>query len=255
MPSPLFVDTQAGSKELIEPLKRLRLDVVPTRLDSGDLMFEGRGVKGAPVLVGIEYKKLSELVESFRTERLQGFQVPRMRETYQWSYLFIEGSLLYNAKGRLCAWKNYRGHRQLVPCHGQMTVGELLRRLYVLHLCAGVVPWWTRDQRDTLQSISALYHTWTDVDLDEHKSHLALYVPPAPFGASRQRITLSTFPDVGKQFSRVAEKTFQRSIAAASTAPIEEWAALTATARNGSTRRLGMKAAQRIVNFCHGQEE
>lgn len=253
--SPLFVDTQVGSCDLVEPLRKLHLDIVPTRLESGDLMFEGRGVKGAPVLVGIEFKKLGELIDAFRSARLQGFQVPRMRETYQQSYLLIEGQPRYTRKGQLCHWQSRRGRRQCEVLPGRMTIGELLRRLAVLHLCTGIVPWFTTSRADTLQVISALYHTWTDVDLDEHKSHLELYVPPtASFIASPAQVTFRTFPDLGMRFSKAAERYFHKSITRAANASVEEWAALVTT-HKGKTRRLGAKAAQRIVQFCQGEQD
>ena len=100
--SVIFVDYRAGSHELVAPLKALGLPVEETTLDAGDVAFSGRGEKGKEVLVGIEYKRLSDLISSLRTERLQGHQLVAMSEAgFDYSWLLIEGELLYDSRGRL----------------------------------------------------------------------------------------------------------------------------------------------------------
>lgn len=246
----LLVDDRAGSKDLIVPLRQMGLEVESTRLPFGDLAWEGRGAKGRPVSIGVEFKQVGELVQSLRSERFQGHQLPGMRREYDHSWLLIEGELLYNKKGQLL---RRRGRRETALLPGQMSVGELLKRLFVLHLCGGVNPVLVPTRRDTLQAIEALYRTWTDTDLDKHKSHLGIYAAPPLLPISNTRSVLKQFPEVGMQLSLAAEREFQ-TVQNAANASVEEWAALETIDDTGKPRRLGRKAAERIVLFCKGEE-
>lgn len=247
----LFVDDRAGSCELVEPLRKFGVPVESTRLDYGDVAFEGRGEKGASVLIGVEFKQLRELVQALRTERLQGYQLPGMRDTYQHSYLFIEGELEYDRGGLLLVKKHGARFGRSAPMPGQMTVNELLKRIYVLHLCGGLNPWYTTTRKDTLQSLVALYHCWTDTDLDKHKSHIAAYEAPSIISISSFRRTVKTFPGVGLRSSLAVEMQFSGNLVAAVTASVETWAGILIIDEKGKPRRLGTKVAQSIYDYCH----
>jgi hypothetical protein len=247
----LFVDDRAGSNELAEPLRRLGVPVETTRLDYGDVMFEGRGEKGVPVLIGVEFKQLRELVQALRTERLQGYQLPGMRDTYAHSYLFIEGELEYDRGGLLQVPKRGARFGRNTPMPGRMSVNELLKRIYVLHLCGGLNPWYTTCRKDTLQSLVALYHTWTDTDLDKHKSHIAAYEAPSIISISPFRRTVKTFPGVGLRSSLAVEMQFSGNLVKAVTASVDTWAGILVMDEKGKPRRLGTKVAQQIYDYCH----
>lgn len=247
----LFIDDRAGSCELVGPLRDLGLPAEKTRLDYGDLAWEGRGTGGQSVLIGVEFKALRELVQALRTERLQGYQMIGMRETYQYSYLLVEGQLHYDRKGLLLARKG--GRFKASPMPGQMTVQELLKRKNVLHLCGGLNPIFAATRQDTLQEILALYRTWTDTDLDKHKSHIAAYEAPSLVAISDFRRTVKTFPHIGNRASAMVEAYFNGSLLRACTATVDEWASIETTDDNGKSRRLGIKVAQDIYDYCHGQ--
>jgi ERCC4-type nuclease len=249
----IFVDERGGSCELIEPLKRMGLPITSVpRLPAGDLLFEGRGEKGAPVQIGIEFKGLEELVGNLRTERLQGHQMVEMRQTFDHSYLLYEGEIHYSRRGSLQhRVKKAFGRIEWQDIPGRMTVGELMKRVNVLHLCGGLNPIHTDTRADTLQQLSALYHTWTDTDLDAHKSHLAVYVAPQLALVSDVRRTYCTLPHIGRRASLAVEQAF-RNIATAFDSSIADWAAVQITDDKGNKRRLGMKAATDIVNYIRG---
>lgn len=258
--SVLFVDTRAGSVDLIEPLKKMGLPVEGTRLEFGDIAFEGRGEKGRPVTIGIEFKQLSELVEAMRTERLQGHQLRGMRGDvfhpgmFDYSYLMFEGEISYDRRGQLTKKHASRfGGTEYETMPGRMTIGELLKRIYVLHLCGGLNPWPTVTRRDTLKAIEALYHTWTDVDLDEHKSHLAIYEAPPLLPISDFRRTVKTFPHIGMRGSLAVELQFNGSLRKAVNASASTWANILTLDKNHNPRRLGDKVAEDIIKFVTGE--
>ena len=252
----LLVDDRAGSQELIFPLRKLGLEVESTRLDFGDVAFEGRGEKGRAVSIGLEFKTLPEFVQALRTQRLQGHQLPGMRGTkdqpgpYDYSYLLVEGELLYDKVGQLLKRKRF----SLVPLPGRMTVGELLKRKQVLHLCGGLNPIFTSCRKYSLQEIVALYRCWTDQDLDKHKSHLAIYEAPPLIPISPSRRTYKTLPHIGMRASLAIEQHFGTDLARALAADVSEWAGIEVTDDKGKTRRLGIRVAEDIVAYCRGEQ-
>jgi ERCC4-type nuclease len=241
----ILVDDRDGSKDLAAPLRRQGLPVELVRLDFGDIAFEGRGVGGAPVQIGIEFKQLRELVQALRTQRLQGHQVPGMRPLFDHSYLMIEGELIYDSSGTLL---RRSALSRLVPLEGQMTVNELLKRVNVLHICGGMNPYWTTSRADSIQTLIALYQTWTDTDMDQHKSHLGIYTATSILPISDQRKTLSTFPHIGRLTSKAVLDYFG-SLEKAVAASAPQWAEVCTADPRGRKRRIGLKHAEDIVAF------
>jgi len=192
-------------------------------------------------------------VQAIRTERLQGHQLLGMRDTFKFSYLLYEGEILFDKAGGLLERKRGRfGKDRLIPMPGQMTINELYKRVFVLHLCGGLTPIHTVTRDDTLQAILALYRTFTDKDLDKHKSHIAAYEAPPIRPINGLRRTLKTFPDIGMKASLAAQLKFG-TLQEAVNAPVEEWASLEVVDDKGKPRRLGTTIAEKIVRFCTQQ--
>ena len=240
------VDYRRGSQELIAPLEALGYDVAETTLPYGDVAFTGKGEQGKSVEVGVEFKKLEELVQALKTERLQGHQLLGMHHAYDFRYLLIEGELLYDRKGHLL---KRVGRREFKPIPG-MGVYELLKRVHVLWLRGGLMPIWTPNRRHTLMQLDVLHKVWTDKALDEHTSHLAIYQPPALVQISQFRQTVSTLPGIGLRVSLAVEKYFKRegraSLRRAFNGDLNTWAAVEIVDKKGKTRKLGHKIAERI---------
>jgi ERCC4-type nuclease len=108
------VDDRIGSVELIPILQNLMpclcrsvsaLFVLPpvtsTRLLCGDVSFEGVGPKDSPILIGIERKRLGDMLSSLRSGRYEGKQLPEMCDYYDASYLIIEGQYRCGVSGDL----------------------------------------------------------------------------------------------------------------------------------------------------------
>lgn len=252
--SMLLVDNRDGSCELVEPLTARGLPVRSLRMPYGDLAWVGRGLKGCQVSIGVEFKKLGELVQSLRTERLQGHQMVGMRDEFDYCYLLVEGELMYDRQGTLTArGPRINGRPGFVNnMPGQMTIAELLMRLNVLHLCGGLTPILSPSREDTLQLISALYRTWTDKDLDQHRSHIAMYNAPPLVPISQQRMTLKTLPRIGMRASKAVADHFGNNLGRAFAASVEEWAGIEVIGDNGKPRKLGKAAAREIVAFIKG---
>lgn len=171
----ILVDYREGSKELLVPLAAAGLPVQEDTLEFGDLAFMGRGVAGADVWIGIEHKKLPDLVQSLTTERLAGHQLGGMVTTYDRSYLVVEGEWDATDSGRITMPGKWRGRQ--TPLKGAPDAVVLEQRVITLETRGGQRVRWSPSQRATVRWVVALYRFWTDKALDEHKSHLAIHAP------------------------------------------------------------------------------
>lgn len=81
------------SRERDDIMKRLSpydIEVALTQLDYGDFCWEGSGPHG-PALIGVERKRLTDLISSMTDRRLSGHQLRGMYKTYDHVYLLVEG--------------------------------------------------------------------------------------------------------------------------------------------------------------------
>lgn len=238
----ILVDYRDGSKELIEPLLARGLPVVKDHLDAADVAFVGRGVAGRPLLVGIEHKKVEDLMQSLRTNRMNAQAEKMIDNGMDIRLLFIVGSQRFDKQGRMLKRVGRAAFRP-IPGIGH---GELMKRLYTLQFCTGLSWQWFEYASGAIRAIELLYRTLTDKDLDQHTSHLAPYEPGRIVPMSQMRRTLSTLPGISRQFSKAAETKFV-TLKRAFLADQAAWAALEATDDHDRKRRLGDKTAERVI--------
>lgn len=250
----IYVDTRAGSGPLVEPLRTRGLEVEDTILPSADIAWTGKGNGGEPVDVGIEFKKLGELIQSIRDGRLAGDQLPEMG-SYRYRWLLIEGVWTADEKGRMVTprWRNYRGrkYQEWEPPPGGFSAVEFEKHLFTYLFCAGCWHWATIDRHDTLRWIEAQYRWWTDRALDEHTSHLAVHTPANLAPINPWRRAFCAWPGIGLRTSMAVDREFEHSVQVAANAPLKQWAQITT---NDKGRRFGEAAAAKLVRFLKGQE-
>lgn len=248
----ILVDPRAGSNELVAPLAEAGLPVEETTLEFGDLAFMGRGEAGAQVFIGIEHKKLPDLVQSLTSDRLL-FQLTGtpdrpggMLGMYDRSYLIAEGEWDTDSGGKVIVPTPFRG--RTAPLKGAPMGMVLEQRVLTLDIRGGLRARWTRNQKETIRYVSALYRFWTDRDLDEHRSHLAVHAPDfdralvVPMSDVRRFAAM--LPGIGYHKSSVVEKHFD-SIEEMATAPEAKWREIDG---------IGKKLAADIVKFCKGRK-
>lgn len=224
--SVIVVDAAIGSKDLVVPLKKLGLPVQLGHLDTGDVAFQGRGPAGSEVFIGVELKKIADLVASLQTGRLPLHQLPRMLRAYDHSWILVEGTWRHDDQGLVCS---FSGHGVWHPLSKRMMADELEKRMLSLELSpsvnSGLYPHvrYTSSRRDTLRFLAALYRWWTDRDMDQHKTMLGIYRPPSLLPISQFRRTISTLPHIGFKKSKELEGCFAASLRWAFSASLEEW--------------------------------
>lgn len=252
----ILVDTSTGSNELVAPLEKLGLPVKSKKMDFGDLVFYGRGEGGEPLKIGIEYKKLGELCQSLQSKRFQGHQLLGMTAGFDRRYLLIEGDFHHTDAGAVIHFRG-RGMKRVLGAPNAVVLEQELLNIATRGGCV-VVQRGTR--RDCLRWVLAAYRYWTDKDLDEHKSHLAMYAPDLDKGlltppTDFRKALNVMLPGIGFTTS----KTVEDAVGGTATAlrvkmqrvlgmTAEQWAALETPDRNGGKKRLGAARATQIMD-------
>ena len=128
------IDSSAGSKDLIEPLKRAGVPVEAATLQFGDVEIIGRGPEGRPVTVGVELKRLSDAFQCLRDGRFAA-QLRGMRETYEVSWLLLEGRFQKDKRGHLQVFSKNRWQK----AHGAVTYQEFAAWLQTMMMRGGAL--------------------------------------------------------------------------------------------------------------------
>jgi ERCC4-type nuclease len=244
----LLIDNRAGSKELVKPLTKILGEnvVQSTTLDFGDVAFTGRGVKNAPLDIGIEFKQLGDIMQCCRDGRFSGHQLPGMRKTYDYSWLLIEGMWRHDeTSGLITAYKG--PHRGWATVPGKMRAAEFEKHLLTFELCGGVHVRYVNTRADSVRAIVELYRWWTDRALDSHTSHLAIHTPVTLGVISPFRQAVMAWPGVGLKFSKTLEKWAGRRVDVAATASVTQLSEL-----ETDGRRFGEANAAKLVKFLRG---
>jgi ERCC4-type nuclease len=165
------VDRRAGSAELQAPLLAAELPVEMDTLPAGDVELHGRGPGGRPLLVGVEYKAIRDLLTCVRDGRFAE-QLRGMRQRYEVCWLLVEGEWRLDAG--MLEVRERQGYRD----RGGYSYQEVAAWTLTMAQRGGVLMWRTRDREETVAWLRALYWWWTCKDFEEHRAHLAWYTPP-----------------------------------------------------------------------------
>ena len=164
----IYVDNRIGSKELYPLFPKHSAEL--THLAFGDFSFSGHH-KDGEVMIGIERKRIGDLINSMCSGRLGGHQLIGMLNSYHFSYLVIEGQVRANPQSGLM--EVYRHGRWGVYAAGRrrFMMRDIWCFLNTIEIVCGVHCYYCPEETDTVQYIMALHHWW-DKEYEMHKSHL-----------------------------------------------------------------------------------
>lgn len=195
-----------GSRGLWDDLVKTNLPLKRDKLDGGDLMFLGRGPEGREVTVGVEFKKIRDLLDSMRTKRLQGHQLHEL-QPYDYRFLLIEGEWKHDDEGFVTLRSGYKDWSR---AKGGWRAAELDKSLLGLVLRAGVIYDKTTTRRETVRWIESLYRNFTDKPWEAHDSHTGIYRPTATFRKPSRFVDfIAGIPDVGIKRGKAVESFFR----------------------------------------------
>jgi len=236
------IDTRAGSIELIAPLRQLGVPVEEAILPAGDVEIVGNGPEGRPVLVGVEVKKLSDVLACMRDGRFAE-QLRGMSESFEVKWLLIEGRMrgvsdvIQVAHGS--RWRN----------DGHYRYQEFVSWLMTMCQRGGVLLWRTENQEESVAWLKALYHWWTLKSYEEHRAHLNHYQPQllggiTPFEPPTlvQKVAVC-LPGIAGTRSKAISLRFS-SIREMAKADEKEWSSIDG---------IGKRGAKKLVEALNGK--
>jgi len=242
-----MLDDRTGSIELLSHLQARRLPVNVCRLEFGDLAFEGSG-PGGPVLVGVERKRLSDMLSSKREGRLAGHQLPGLLRDYGVVYVVVEG--IYRANPDTGALE--------VPRHGSWVSASLGRKSFAaselegfylgMENRANVKIRRTNNERDTAMFVHTLW-TWWGTPWESHRSLDVAYTPPPP------TIQLVRPGLVHRMVKEIDGFGWDKAKAVAAAFPTMEDALAADEKRWAGIDGIGKILAKRAVEALHGKQQ
>jgi len=165
----ILIDDRIGSGELAKYFKNGTAQLAT--LDSADFCFVGNGPGGESWLVGIERKKIRDLLGDLG--RFTSGQLPKMLDDYQARFLIIEGIWRRNYSTGLLEVPRSRRWEPLALGSRQFMHKELDGILNTFSLVAGLQVRQTADEKETVALVLSIYRWFTSKEFDEHRAHLA----------------------------------------------------------------------------------
>lgn len=214
-----------GAKRRLSALRARGVEAELTHLDYGDYAFAGNGPNGSSPLIGIELKTTRDILNSLRSNRLIGHQVPGMVGAdgkpgmYDRSWLVTEGIWREGANG---AFEAYMGSWQTFSAGSKTLQMQDIESWILSTVQAGGMSYWHAPLgADTARFIRNLHHWWCDKQYEEHRSHEVIYRPPpdrAMFSTpSAFVVMVSAIPKVGwtraKDIETAVDGNFERLMA------------------------------------------
>ena len=169
----MLIDSRAGSGHLVSPLRGQGIPAHRARLDVADAAFVGMGARG-PILVGVEIKSVTDLIDSIHTGRFVSNQLPGLVGLYDEAWLAVHGRTRSDTQGYLEFWHPVRG-RWLAADHGRAwKTHDVEAWLLTIEVKAGIRIKRVDDEDGLVQWLATLFRWWGK-PFDRHHAARALY--------------------------------------------------------------------------------
>jgi len=212
------IDRRVGSVELAKYFPDELHTVV--ELEFADFAFSGNGPDGE-VRVGIERKQIQDFLDSLKTGRLLGHQVPGMIKLYDYNYLVIEGifkpypDYIMVPKGK--SWiKLQIGSKVIDPY------------LATLETLAGFMVRETSSQKRTAQLVLNLFKWWQK-DFKEHGQYAPyqkkVQLPKGVTNGAMVYKVARVLPGIGVKKAELVRKKF-KTVAEMVNATEKDWTSI-----------------------------
>ena len=248
---PLRIDDRIGSVELADPLRKRGLPVVVERMEAADLAWESER-DGERVVVGVERKRIDDVLTCIRTRRWSDHQLPAMREACDVIVLLIEGIWQAGEDGELKVWRRGGwGH----PAVGQRPASMLRSFALTQMFKAGVHVVFSATTTSTLDWLQETYWWWSaDGGYARHHSDGGgVYLPQPTIGKLNDVGRMACVIDgLGPTWAVWVQEAF-KSPADAMQAGIKRWASIEAVSKKGRKQKLGVKRALVVQDWIHGR--
>lgn len=242
----VMVDDRTGSGEVAPILRGLHVPVKVERMDSADFAFEGCGPHG-PMLVGVERKKVREMIQSIESGRFEGEQLPKMLKTYEQSWLIVEGVWRPNPQSGVLEEGSHGGWQETMFGRKGFAFCQLDNFLTSMQARVHLMLKYSATVTDTAHLVKGMWQ-WYRKPWSSHKSGLVIYNAPPPAALFLKpnlvRRWANNLDGIGWEKSSAVAAKFPTAIDMV-VAPEQEWVTIP-----GIGRGLAMKAVRQIL----GQE-
>jgi ERCC4-type nuclease len=242
-----MVDDRMGSGEVAPILRGLHVPVKVERMDSADFAFEGQGPHGS-MLIGVERKKVKELIQSIESGRFEGDQLPKMARTYEHLWLIVEGVWRPNPQSGVLEEGSSGGWHDTMFGRKGFAFCQLDNFLTSMQARVHLMVKYTSTVTDTAHVVKGMWQ-WYRKPWSQHKSGLVIYNAPPPAALFLKpnlvRRWANNLDGIGWEKSAAVAAKFPTAIDMV-VAPEREWVTIP-----GIGRGLAMKAVRQIL----GQDE
>ena len=160
----------------LEPiLRRHDVEVVVSELEFGDLLFTGNGPDGE-CMVGVERKRLSDLVNSMKDRRLSGHQLAGLWRSVDYVFLFVESVFRPGPHGEIeeLRDRDWRPFYSVGKGSSAIAYAQVQSYLTSLELLGNVVVRRSPNMNATAAQYAALY-SWFQKPWGKHHAHDQIY--------------------------------------------------------------------------------
>jgi hypothetical protein len=262
----ISVDPRVGSGDLKDLLTARGLPARHLHLDYGDVCFPGDGKDHHPVMIGVELKRVGDLLSCITDGRFSGHQLPGLLANYHRVYLIVEG-LKRSDDGSLVTWQGQgRGWRPIPWGRKSWMWVAMDHWLISMEEKANVVVVHTSNRKETVEHIHSRYTWWAVDGWEAHKSHLDFdkvkFTGDTGINFGRQshvRLIAKECPSIGWERSKYVEHHFgkdEKAVGRMWEATAQEWAdiEIREVLKKGGTRirRLGANGVA-AYNWLRGR--
>ena len=175
----IIIDAHEPS-DLKPLLNRLGCDVAIDSLEYGDAAWDGNGPDG-PVMVGVERKYITDLIDSMISRRLTGHQLPGMMDAYHIRYLLVEGIYRPSPSGDYIEVPNPRRKGEWIPIyHNRSSVSYQQVDSFLDEVTeAGITVMRSATLDETAAIYRSRYRHWQK-PYSDRKSMKLIYTPELP---------------------------------------------------------------------------
>jgi len=153
----IFLDNRQGSGELYSYFS---VPVHLCRLEYADMMFFGNGPTSG-VSIGIERKKIHDLVDSIHSGRLSAHQLIGLTNSYDVVYLLVEGSFRSGDSGLLEVSSRKGKWYPMEIGRRRIMYRDIVAYLNSAVINAGINVWRTYDPDETVTWTESVFKSWS----------------------------------------------------------------------------------------------
>lgn len=241
----IYIDNRVGSADLFPYFPKGLASL--TTLDYADAAFMGNGPDSQTWFIGIERKRISDLINSMCSGRLSGHQLPGLHNSYNCIYLVVEGIWRPSPKDGTIEIPVHKRWVTLRLGSRVFMAREVYNYLNTLSLLGGVHVWaGSASPRETANYIQSIFSWWNSKPFEDHKSLDVAYSPTVHFLTKKagllQRVA-GELPGIGQRKAKKIAGYF-RDVRQMVNAEVKEFMEI---------EGVGKTLAEKIVRAVRGE--